>query len=422
MKKKKHSNNRLNSGGFDPMTDSNDFYSGSPTERPLYQDRRKTDMNRVRKTARHQDLTGRRKEAADLREKMALIAIMKATIILIVLIILFFALWKGIGLYEEKVFVDNLPDTQGAPLLNPLQGLGEMDVNVREAGAPFSERIEQWKKAERIVDNVDNLLLRDNIDQAIIRCQEALEVAPMHMGALERIARLYFDQKMYAEAVNTYVRMLGVEPSRSDLQVDLLKALNMYGDPDATIAVGQWYHEKNMYNGEVQRYLANAFFLKKEYAEAAEAYAVVIAEKPGDSSVLENQAICYMELKEYQKALDVLEQQALVDLRDPDCYKRMTFCFAQLGKEEDVVQTLGRSAHLFGADAVAMWIQDPRLDPVRMDRSFQIFADSVVTEEYRKYLERMAQTMENAEKAEIAPQLDLPDRTQLDPELLKPRQ
>ncbi len=421
MKRKKQSGNHKGSSGFDQLATHSDFYTGSPTERPLYSERPESDPNRVRKTARHQAVTGRRKEPVDAREKAALIAILKAAITLVFLCILFFMLWKGIKIYEESVWMENQPAEELAPVLKEVTLVEDFDISAADAAQTFADRIEMWKKTERLVRSVGDLLLRNNFDQAIERCQQVLSLDPAHIGALKYLGELYFDKGMYVEAINTYIRLLSVDPSRTDFQLALLKSLDAHGDAESTIAVAQWYQDGNVYNEDVQRYMAKAYFTLEKYEEAAGAYERVLKDSPRNVEALENQAVSYMRLEQFDKALPPLEKLVVVKLRDPICYKRIAICNAQLGRGEETVQVMGKSAHLFGADTVAMWIQDPMMDPVRFDRSFQMYADSVVTEEYRKYLERMAQAMESKPKEQIGPRLELPDtdKNMIDPELLR---
>ncbi len=421
MKKKKRSSKHKGSSGFDHLAAQTDFYAGSPSERPLYQDHPDADMRRVRKTARHQAVSGRRKEEVDPREKMALVAILRATITIILLIIAFFMLWKGIQLYEESIWMENQPAPEAAPVMQDVALVEDFDISAESAQSSFSDRIDVWKETERLVRSVGDLLVRDHVDQAIDRCQQVLKLDPAHIGALNYLGQLYFEKEMYVEAVNTYIRLLSVDPSRTDFQLALLKSLDAYGDPDATIRVARWYQDQNIYNEDVQRYMANAYFKKEQYADATTAYERVLKDSPRDVTVLANQAIAYMRLEEFDKALASLEKQVVISFRDPVCYKRIAVCYAQLGKGEEAVQILGKAAHLFGADTAGMWIQDPMMDPVRGNRTFQMFADTVVTEEYRKYLEQMAQAMEHQKEEGLAPQLDLPDNDAIDSELLRPK-
>jgi len=330
-------------------------------------------------------------------------------------------LYKGIKLYEESIWIDNQEVPEASPVMQKVTLVEDFDIENQDARKIFAERIEVWKEADRLVRSADDLLKRDNFDLAISRCQDALRIDPSHMGALERLGILYFDTGKMVESINAYIRLLSVDPSRIDLQEKLIKSLDSNGDAEAVVFVARWYLEQNFYDSDVQRYLANALFQQKLYDEAVEAYERVVKDDSKDVAALEKLSQCQMNLKHYDKALDVLERLRESNYRDQNYYHLIAVCNAQLGKSKETVQTLGKAAHLFGQNTVVGWIQDPRLDPVREDRTFQAFADRVGGEEFRMWLEKVAKTMEGEERKDIAPQLTLPKGEKLDAELLKPR-
>ncbi len=419
-KKKRNSNNQQGSNGFDHVGADSDFYSSSPVERPLYEDRINSDSSRVRKTARHQAASGRRKEAVDIREKMALIAILRAGIILVLLVIMFFLLQKGISIYEENVRLETQSAPMPSPVMQEVAVADDIDLSEQSSGTvAFSGRVESWKETQRLVRSASDLLLRDNIDQAIERCQEALRLDPFHLGALELLGGLYMGKGMFVEAVNTYIRLLSMEPDREEFQLALLKALDAYGDPEASIEVAHWYQDENTYNEEVQRCLANAYFLQESFNEAAEAYDRVLKDSPKDLEALEHQAVAYMRMNEFEKALVPLSKLVSIKFRDPICYKRIAICYAQLERGQECVQVLGKSAHLFGPDTIVMWVQDPQMDPIRRNRAFQSLVDRVGDEEFRKYLEQMADSMKQKSTEEVLPQLELPETETIDTGILR---
>lgn len=420
-KKRKKNSSESGTGGFEHIPVSTDFYTGIPSEQPLYQDRPVSDSRRVRKTGRHQAVAGRRKEHIDPREKMALIAILKSAIMILLLLIAFFMLWKGIKLYEEKVWMDTQGTQEESPVMREVLLVEEFDIQNQTAREMFAERIEIWKQAERMIRSADGFLQRNNFDQAIERCQDALRLDPAHMGALERLGNLYYQKGMYIEAINSYIRLLSVDPSRKELQERLIQALDAHEDADAVVFMSRWYLERNSYDEDIQRFLANALFTKGEYAEATEAYDRVLKDSPKDVLALEQQSKAYMFLEQYDKALAALELLRETNYRDQSYYRKIAVCNAQLGKSTETVQTLGKAAHLFGQNVVMGWIQDPKLDPVREDRTFQAFADRVGGEEFRKWLEQVAKTMEGEDRKDVSPQLKLPDTDMLDRDMLKPR-
>ena len=422
MKRKKQRNQEQGGSGFTHLSSKADFYSGERSQKPLFDDRPKKDPLNSRKTLRHQQVAGREKVKMDPREKAALFGILKAAVTLFFLVILFFMLWKGINLYEESVWLESQSEPELSPVLQQVDAIDDFDISADDAKEAFSDRIRTWDETDRIIRSVENLLLRENIADAIERCQEALRLNPFHIESLELLGELYFKEEMYVEAVNTYIRLLSVDPSSSDYQLELLRSLDAYGDSEATIEVARWYQGRNLYNESVQRYIARAHYMLEEFEDAAAAYERVLKDTPKDVVALENQAVSYMQLEQYADALATLEKLVAIEFRDPVCHKRIAVCNAQLGKGEETVQVLGKSAHLFGADTVVMWIQDPMLDPVRLQRPFQIYADSLITEEYRQYLEEMARAAQRKPRQEIGPRLEVPDYDRIDTDLLKPRQ
>ncbi len=162
-------------------------------------------------------------------------------------------------------------------------------------------------------------------------------------------------------------------------------------------------------------------FTNQKYVEAVKAYDRVLKDNPEDVKTLEQQAKAYMYLEEYEQALKTLDKLREKNYRDSNYYRSIAVCHAQLGQGMETVQTLGKAAHLFGQNTVIGWIQDPRLDPIREDRTFQAFADRVGGEEFQKWLEKVAKTMGGEERGDIAPQLSLPKEGLSQPDLLKSR-
>ncbi|MCK4564551.1 MAG: hypothetical protein KAU94_07745, partial [Verrucomicrobia bacterium] len=269
--RKKHEKNRSRRSSEDPSHPSSgsnvEFYAASPTEKPLYGDRTVSDSKQVHRTSRHRASTGRREEKMDVREKRALMAILKSIIIIFLLGIAFFMLWKGISLYEESIWLDHAKEDEGSPVLQEVVLVEDFDIQNQDTREKFADRVELWREADRLVRSADALLLRSIYDQAIERCQDALRLDPAHMGALERLGRLYFEKENHVEAVNAYIRLLSVDPSRPDIQKKLIQSLDAFGDAEAVMYMAEWHLEQNMYDAEIQLYLANARYTREEFAE-----------------------------------------------------------------------------------------------------------------------------------------------------------
>jgi tetratricopeptide (TPR) repeat protein len=424
-KKRSKTDSASSSKGFEHLSPSStEFYAASPSEKPLFDKSGVSDSKQVRKTGRHQAVVGRKQDKMDPREKMALMAILKSVIMILLLVIAFFMLRKGIGLYEESIWLDHAMNGEKSPVLQEVVLIEEFNIQEPDSREKFAERIEIWQEADRLVRSADALMQRNIYDQAIERCQDALRLDPAHTGALERLGELYYSKENFVEAVNAYIRLLSVDPSKADVQKQLIQSLDAFGDPEAVMYMAEWYLEQNTYDSDVQRYLANARYTNEEFTEAAEAYSRVLRESPKDIQALERQTSAYMLLGQYDKALIPLAKLRETNYRKQEYYKQIAVCNAQLQKSQATVQTLGRAAQLFGEKLVIGWVRDPQLDPVREDRGFLAFTERIGNTEFRKWNEKMVKDLESDGKsaADSRLKLELPTSDAMEPELLKPRQ
>ncbi len=410
--KKKHTKHREErpSIGFDHISSSTEFYSASPVERPLSAGSEASDSHHVHQTERHHAALGRRPERMDPREKLALLAILKSIILLLVLMIAFFMLWKGISLYEESIWLGHADIPDQSPVLQEVELVEGFDIQNQGSREQFAKRIELWKEADRLVRSADVLLQRNIYDQAIEQCQDALRRDPAHLGALERLGRLYSAKGSHVEAVNAYIRLLSVDPSKKKTQKQLIEALAAFGDYAAVQYMAEWYFEQNTYDVDVHRYLAQAHYAQEDFAAAAAAYGQVLRESPVDIQAMEQQAAAYMQVRQYEKALVPLAKLREINLQNPVYYKQIAICNAQLPDGQETVRTLERAVQLFGRQMVLGLLADPQLDPVRENRAFQAFTDRVGGKEFRLGIEELAWSKENEEKErrEIEPQLEMP--------------
>lgn len=422
--KKKHKKQRTehSPGGYTHISSSSEFYSASPSERPLSGGDTPSDSLNVGETGRHQEAL-RRLGKMDPREKLALMAILKLAVLILALVIAFFLLRKGIGLYEESVWLEHADAPGKSPVLLEVELVEGFDIQDQSSREQFAERIKLWKEADRLVRSADALLQHNIQDQAIEQCQNALRIDPAHIGALERLARLYYAKGNHVEAINAYIRLLSVDPSRKKIQKRLVEALDAFGDHDAVKYTAEWYLEENAYDVDVQRYLANALYAQEDFGAAAEAFGKVLRELPRDTQVLEQQANAYMQVQQYEKALVPLATLRRHNNKNPIYYKQIAICQAQLQQGYETVQTLGRAAQLFGVQMMMGFIQDPQFDPVRENRAFQAFVDRVGGKEFRLGIEEMARRAEASaeERTEIEPQLEMPVSGLQDEESLKPK-
>ncbi len=215
---------------------------------------------------------------------------------------------------------------------------------------------------------------------------------------------------------------MSVDPSHKEIQKKLIQVLDAYGDNKAVEYMAGWYFDQNLYDPDVQRYLAHALYKGEEFDKAVEAYGRVRRDSPDDAVAMEQQVAACIQIKRYEKALELLDVLQQKDYRNPIYYKQIIICNAQLKRSKETVYALGRAAQLFDEKMVLGLLQNPQLDPVREDPAFRGFADRVGGEEFRVWLEKMAKGIKGGNQNLPEFQLNVPNVEREDSELLKLKQ
>jgi tetratricopeptide (TPR) repeat protein len=421
MFRRKKQNTLQDADNFHESHPASEFYTARPPEKLLHEEHSTLGNT---KTKKHTKET--RKERGDLRDKADLLGLLQLASIALSLLVVFFSLKTGIGFYEESQIAADLAKSSlmqdQTPVMQAVELIKSFDIQNQESRQLFAERVESWKEADRLIRSADALLLHNIYDQAIAQCLDALKIDPSHRGALERLGKLYYAKKEYAAAINVYIHLMSVDPSHKEIQKNLIQALDAYGDDKAVVYMTGWYFDRNTYDPDIQRYLANALFNQKKFDEAIAAFSRVLRDSPEDTHAMERLATAYMQTEQYEKALDMLETLRKKNYRNPVYYKQIVVCNAQLERGKETVDALQRAAQLFGEQMALSLIQDPRLDPVRENVAFQRIADRIGGEEFRLWLEKMAseiQTRKQDDQENPNLQLNIPNIKRDDSELLK---
>ncbi|MCF7849198.1 MAG: tetratricopeptide repeat protein [Kiritimatiellales bacterium] len=407
MKKKRKEKSSTRAGsGFDNLSTSGDLYASAPTEKPLYDVTGASDSRHVRRTSRHHVHKGRETQT-DPREKAALISILKSTVMILLLIIAFFLLKTGVGIYEDSVALKYMTPMAPSPVMQEVVPIADLAIEDGTVKGQFAERIRLWSEAERHIRAADALLERNILKQAIERCQEALTLDHSHSGALERLGDLYFREGNYIASVNALIRLLSIDPAKPAVQKKLLQSLVALEDWKSVIKMAEWYMGQNDADRDIQEYLGKALCAENQLEKAVSIYASILRTDPEHAPTLKRLGEIYMSIGQYEQAVIPYTKLRETDYKEADYYRQLAICYAHLHQATDAVNVLGRAAQIFGDAVVIGWVKDPLMDVVREDRVFQGFTDRIAGQETRKWLEQMARNIkdEKTKAPEVPAQL-----------------
>lgn len=378
---------------------SSDFYGSTTGETQLYVEASRP-KGSLRKTTRHRAVRGKRKENADQRDRLAMMAILKWSSILVVLLIALIVTKFTLNSVEEKRAEEALAgarqrDAGGVNVM--IFGSDPLALENSVGKESMETLVGACENAERLLNTADSYVLQGDLDGAIEKCLEVLKINPVHAETLERLGELYFRQGKYIASANAYSYLVKTAPEREELQQNLLRSLVALGELESVIEVANWYQKNNEYNHDVQNYIAKAYFEGELYEQALTAYDRLLNEKPRDVDYLGIRSEILLRLERYEDALAALEQLQSVKGRDLYICENMTICYAQLGKAFESVRMMERSAVLFGQNTVFSWLDNSLLDPIRSGQEFIIFNERIGGSEFREYLASIERSMREHE-------------------------
>ncbi len=364
----------------DSFYEESDFYESGFPEKPLYESHEQESA-----PSRLHAIDRRRKDKGALsnprRDLAAVYSIVRAVILALLVVAVFFMLRKGVALYEGEQELEGHRLQAMSPVLAEVQLVKDVDIGQESDIQAFFERqVNDWTEADRLVRAAQGHVRRNNPDQAIERCHDALRSSPANMDVLELLATLYEQKDMHVEAINAYIRLLSLDSSRKELQVSLINTLYRYGDFSSVIYVAGWYLEESGYDADVQFRLAEALFHDQQLIEALNAFERVLKDSPKNAQALISQIDIHMRLNRFAAALPLFDQLYDQLYRHPWFYKRLAICNAQAGRAAQAVQTLGKATSLLGRDRVMEWLKDPQLAVVHEEKIFQPFVRRLESE------------------------------------------
>jgi len=372
-----------------------DFYQANPVENSLTGEGREHDASyqTAPTTMRHQNATKTKKQKGDIRDKKALEAILRFSVLALLLLIILVLLIRGIGLYEKQMILNNekeIKKIEQATSANlALSQNFKLSQNIDDKA--FIQHVKERKRGEQLLLSAKALTQENIFDKAILQYQAVLKISPSHLVALEQLGDLYMKQesKDYIKAINIYQHLLDINPKNTSVEEKLIKALSHTDKTTITIFMSSDYLNTHLYNSDIQKILANAYYANADYKNAIPAYKRVLQMDPEDRSTLESISMAYIQLKEFNKALIYLNKLIKRFSRNKTYYLQIALCHAQVKNGKESVQTLSRAAQIFNKTLILRWIQDPLFDPIRNDRNFTMFIDRIAGIETRKKIETL---------------------------------
>lgn len=360
------------------------------------------------------------------RDISALAYILKLLIILVLLVGGFLLVRIGVGLYEERLLIEQQQVIPSAvmsevPLTKSTKFDSEKSIDF------FTKQCVRWEDEATSLRTAHELIKRDYIEKALERCNYVLSLNPSNQEALEMAADLYTRLDRMVEAINAYIRLLNLDNKQLAVQEKLIEALYFHEDYQAVVQLSDWYYEKAMFNERVHYLLFRSYKKLNRTEEALEIANRILKTSPDYVEIASDRAEILIMLQRFDEALVEFDRLQTKRYRDPLFYRDYASCFAQLGRVNDAVEVLGKAVNIFGRSQVISWLVSSDYDKIRSDSYFNTFSIRVGGEEVMSQLQVLTESRlkekqvvdenylidKNTESLEaLTPQLNILERDQ----------
>ena len=302
-------------------------------------------------------------------------------ILLIVIIIGFFLVRAGIGIYSQQVQTDQMEILHQAPVMESIELIADVAFEEETDKISFFEReIEKWEASRRYLRAAEQLVKSDNLILATEKAQAALVENPASVQALGLLADLYEEQGMYVEAINAAIRLLALDSLTLDRQVKLLRVLYQFEDYESVIHLASYFGDEQGFQYEIE-YLHAFSCLALERDKEAESIFFRLLKENRDKVEIIN-ALIQMKIKSYkcEEALELLDQVYESRYREEQFYVDYAYCAAYLNQVDLCLEILNKAINIFGVHAILPSLYDAVYDELCEDSLFRLFVKRIAGE------------------------------------------
>jgi protein O-GlcNAc transferase len=208
---------------------------------------------------------------------------------------------------------------------------------------------------DHILQSAWRLHQAGNFAEAARLYKEVLRASPRHLGALQMLGYLHFQQGEFADAERAMEKAIRIDPNSVDAFYNrgcALQALERFRDAlscfDRALALKPNHAPAMLNRGNVLSRLAR-------FQDALASYDLALALMPGSPEVLMNRGNALFELGRYAEALASYDGALKEDPRDAQLWNNRGNALSELGRPQDALASFSKALELDPnyADALA---------------------------------------------------------------------
>ncbi len=169
-----------------------------------------------------------------------------------------------------------------------------------------------------------------DLPSAETQFRKRVELKPRSVEALDDLAQVLSDEKLYSAAISYWDQALTIEPDNVDIAVSRAQALNINGDTQGSVKSLQELEANHPDSSNIHFSLGTVLGLQMRFAEAEAEFRKAFELDPNDPSVRISLARCLVAEGNYSDVLPLLTQYARAERADPDAHSLLGFAYKGL--------------------------------------------------------------------------------------------
>lgn len=230
----------------------------------------------------------------------------------------------------------------------------------------------QWvKQAAYHLMQAEKASKEERLDQALEAYQKTLLIFPQLQGVHRSMGLIYLRQKDYPSAASMFEKVTTEEEMTFGLANNLgvaYLALEDFKKAEENFLLAT---RLNPRYALAYFNLATLYLRSGDMAKSASHFEKYIELRPDDISAAQTYAMVLVQLKQWDRAVTLLDQIARVAPDVAPIHFRLAEALAHTGNREAALQSLRRATSLVDARKALAWMSRPEFDPLRNDVGFR---------------------------------------------------
>jgi tetratricopeptide (TPR) repeat protein len=264
-------------------------------------------------------------------------------------------------------------DAVVAPVEPVKETVQEPESAVDQAEPPLmlEKRISDLKRAKVFHEEGTRFARDKKYGEADERFGQAAELMPDNFALLYDWANSLLDQKRWAAANEQLVKAVSIDPRSVPARIALAQSCYQIRQMPEALALANWVLESESYSEAAHQIAADVLLQTEQYESAILHLEKLVALNSNNHIAENNLGSARLRQGQYAQAIRTFEHVIHDEPGNSQAYYYLAICFMQRKENDLAVDVLIRASTQFGREFVLSWTKSAEFESLQASPSFQ---------------------------------------------------